>query len=141
MDPADRLVPAVGTGHVRRLTGTRDRGERPVGHPDDLAEIDFRRVAGQQISPALPFRLRRIPWFRRPRRISSRNFGGICSARARSEIRTGSPCSCSARARSALIAYLALRDSMGGRKAYTVDCGTGCLLTALTEGQDLTPAL
>src|SRR3954468_23040728 len=63
--------------------------------------------------PPLPFRLRRRPWFLSPRRISSRNFGGICSARARSAIRTGSSGSPSASASRALMAYLAFFESMG----------------------------
>src|SRR5215210_6013830 len=62
--------------------------------------------------PPLPFRLRSSPWFLRPRRISSRNLRGICSARARSAMRIGSSGSPSASASRALIAYLAFFESM-----------------------------
>src|SRR5688500_18322351 len=44
--------------------------------------------------------------------MNSRNLAGICSARARSAIRIGSPGGCSARRRSALIAYLDFFESM-----------------------------
>jgi hypothetical protein len=55
MDPADRLVAAIGTALVGRLTGTRDRREGPVEHPNHLAQIDVRWIPGKQISTPLPF--------------------------------------------------------------------------------------
>src|SRR6266404_1234132 len=71
--------------------------------------------------PPLPFRLCRIPWFLSPSRISSRNFGGICSSRARSAIRIGSSPPRWASASSALMAYLAFLESMSAEYSRVSD--------------------
>jgi hypothetical protein len=54
MNPADRLVAAVGAGDVGGLAGAGNWGERSIKHANDLTEIDLRRIPGEQISPSLP---------------------------------------------------------------------------------------
>ena len=54
VDTAHRLVAAIGAGHVRRLAGAGDRGERAVEHPNDLAQVDIRRITGEEVASSLP---------------------------------------------------------------------------------------
>ena len=99
--------------HVGGLAGAGHRGQRAIEHPDDLAQVDVGRIAGQEVPPALPFPALQDALVLEAEQDQLEELGrdlllagpGRRSASAR-------PRSWSARASSALMAYLARLESM-----------------------------